>query len=620
MPRFFLTKSRRWLSALVLAALTLSTAQVGLASYGYSPKAQVASKAQGVVFSEKFENTASVLKNGGTITGNPTIANGMTVTVNGTQGIVYNNTTTLLNGATKATFKLKWYQVGASDSNYLAYICDGGSNYKVSFGVISGVFRVHLTNGTTYAYFSTTAVTTYDLRIVYDGTQATANNRIKIWNMATGVPVSISLSYVGTLPTSIPLTSVSRLIIGGYDGGPSFATAVGTVYQEYTIIQGLAWGTQEMIDDYAGTTYSKVNPSKFAVWLPLKSSGYADSGATLLTDGNMEAAGVGAWTAGNSATLTKDTTSPHSGTQNLRIAYNGVASPYAKQTITTSTQTYHVVGWARGDGTNTPSIYDGGSTLLWRGVATNVWQKFDFVYVAGSSAPYFFNDGSSGYTEFDDVTVTLQTMQTPNLGTAGNAIMGNGYTASTFPTAIYPHGVSYDGGDWMYVPDTAAVQLTHTGTVYWVGKFGAFTAAYQAIINKFSFGTGLNGYGLYYDYPSDWISLTVADAAHPTTVYAVRGTYFSPGQLVSLIGTWDGTNVTLYINGVLPASTATKAQGYDAVAANGYPLVSGSTVATSANMPFPTGTKCYGWGVSATPVTASQAKWLDAYLRSTINQ
>jgi hypothetical protein len=130
------------------------------------------------------------------------------------------------------------------------------------------------------------------------------------------------------------------------------------------------------------------------------------TGAELFVDGDMENAGVGDWTPLNSPTLTKEVGDPHGGTQSLRIAYNGTSFPAARQIILTASKIYRFTGWAKGDGTYTPYIRDGGGSTLWTGTSSTSWQEFDLVYVAGSNDPRLYSNASAaGYCEFDDVSI-----------------------------------------------------------------------------------------------------------------------------------------------------------------------------------------------------------------------
>ena len=126
----------------------------------------------------------------------------------------------------------------------------------------------------------------------------------------------------------------------------------------------------------------------------------------LLTDGDMEASTAVAYTAQNSATLTKETGTPHGGSQVLRIAYNSVNYPSATQAVLTIGKTYRATGWARSDGTYTPRAphYDGG--WVWIGTTSTDWQYFDETFVAGNtSVTLQAGATAAGYAEFDDVSI-----------------------------------------------------------------------------------------------------------------------------------------------------------------------------------------------------------------------
>jgi hypothetical protein len=158
--------------------------------------------------------------------------------------------------------------------------------------------------------------------------------------------------------------------------------------------------------------------------------GCSYSDPTLIVDGTMESAGTASWTAGNSATLSKQTGTPHGGSQVLRIARNGVSSPYAGQTVLTVGQVYRAYGYMRSDGSATPIVYQG-STVLFTGTTSTSWQTFDVVFVATATDIRFGTSTNTGtqYVEFDDATVTLdrslrlgEIIQDGDMETAGTGV------------------------------------------------------------------------------------------------------------------------------------------------------------------------------------------------------
>ena len=127
----------------------------------------------------------------------------------------------------------------------------------------------------------------------------------------------------------------------------------------------------------------------------------------VIVDGDMEAVGVGDWTATN-ITLSKDSTAPlQEGTQHLRLTYLATSDGYAEQTIQIVGSKYRATGYARSDGTGIPKVSEVGATH-WTGTNSTSWQAFDVTYVA-LTTDFRLQGGtlSAGvYVEFDDVTVT----------------------------------------------------------------------------------------------------------------------------------------------------------------------------------------------------------------------
>lgn len=121
----------------------------------------------------------------------------------------------------------------------------------------------------------------------------------------------------------------------------------------------------------------------------------------LLVDGDMEATGVTAWTVGNNATLTKETSDYSGSTKCLRVTYNATSNPRAGQVVMTAGQRYRVTGVARGDGTRAVRIYDS-AVALWAGSASASWQAIDVTFTAGSTTIWLYVPATgAGYGEFD---------------------------------------------------------------------------------------------------------------------------------------------------------------------------------------------------------------------------
>lgn len=132
--------------------------------------------------------------------------------------------------------------------------------------------------------------------------------------------------------------------------------------------------------------------------------------SALLADWRMEESGVASWTAGNSATLTKQPGAPDGhGLQVLRVAFNGVANPNANQPSTAYTGVkYRITAKARGDGTAIPRILFGAG-VVWTGTSSSAWQSVSFEVVSAATGAIALESqiGAAGYTEWDNVQVEI---------------------------------------------------------------------------------------------------------------------------------------------------------------------------------------------------------------------
>ncbi|MFH1265294.1 MAG: LamG-like jellyroll fold domain-containing protein, partial [Planctomycetota bacterium] len=138
---------------------------------------------------------------------------------------------------------------------------------------------------------------------------------------------------------------------------------------------------------------------------------YGDSGPDLVTDGDMEAVGVAAWTVTN-GTIEKSGANPHSGALALRLNDGAGADAYLAQVCLEVGKRYRARGWFRGDGTAAPEMHTGAAAIR-LGTLSTSWQYFDATFVASYTSIFMMcRDGTSGnWVELDDLTVE----QTNNL-------------------------------------------------------------------------------------------------------------------------------------------------------------------------------------------------------------
>jgi len=126
-----------------------------------------------------------------------------------------------------------------------------------------------------------------------------------------------------------------------------------------------------------------------------------------LVDGNMEAAGVGAWSNSPNATLTKETGSPYRGSRCLRVECNAGSDPYAYQTILVAGQRYIIKGFIRSDGNAVPNIRTE-LGVAWIGTTNTDWQQFGLVFKNPAATQLRLAAITSTvgeYCEFDQITI-----------------------------------------------------------------------------------------------------------------------------------------------------------------------------------------------------------------------
>ncbi len=256
----------------------------------------------------------------------------------------------------------------------------------------------------------------------------------------TPFPVTIGRVYQFTYTISNYSAGTFRVYVGNSNVTVS-STANGT-YTQTIIAAGT--GNQILVRASGGATADIDNVSVTELNIPASSG----SATELLTDGTMEGADTSSWTVVNTATLSKQTTSPHGGSQVMRVVRNGSNTPLARQTILTAGNVYRATGYARSDGTGVP-IMRHSLTTVFTGTTSTSWQAFDVVFVATSTQFEIGSNATTGtpYVEFDDVTVTLDTnirpgelVQDGTMEASGTGVWLAGNTATITKDTTSPHG------------------------------------------------------------------------------------------------------------------------------------------------------------------------------------
>ncbi len=443
----------------------------------------------GCTFAPNLNNAEDIARAGGAITGNPTfdddgiVLDGTndyaTFTLNGSEfnssaisivfefwpGFDYDeNMKRVLFSSTSDDYRIRKEDNAAS--NTLNLILGGNTVAAITSATYSPYWRVNERNtimiagvsGSTYAWLNGNVILSAD---------ATA------WN----------------------IQAIDTLVIGAAAAGNVlFKGKLGTPKIFNTLLDG-----QDALNYYNHSMYSYRENA--LIDLPMRAENHSPShtndielltdgdmeaglGSEEITDSDMEAAGTAAWTVGNSATLTKDATDPHAGTQCLRVAYNSVANPFAYQSTLVTGRTYYVHGWFRGDGSYAPRFYSDGAIIV-NGTSSTSWQEFSLTFVAnGATARLYAIGAGAGYAEFDDISVketcpdwtafgtpmVTKETGTPHEGTQCLRVAYGGVTNPFIQQAVQTIGKKYRAFGWARGDGGAGIPRYREGAiVLWDG-------------------------------------------------------------------------------------------------------------------------------------------------------
>lgn len=369
------------------------------------------------------------------------------------------------------------------------------------------------------------------------------------------IPVTQGKSYRVYYTIASRAGGTLYLSTSGFTGSIALSTDVGDHYVDVTADSGTSiYFVPQTGNEFDGTLD---NVSVKQVDIP--DSGDFD-GTELLTDGDMEAADTSAWSASNNATLSKETSDPQEGSQNLKIAYSDTANPRATQTILTVGSTYHVTGYSRSDGSLAPSIVDGDSgTTVWTGDTSTSWQTIDIRFTAKTTRLDLKTGGSSGYTEWDDVSVTeisplsgeIPTNSSGNRPTLG-ADSSSGHLSNAY---------TFDGTDDyvdIYSTDLNSVFNPDEGTlIAWakVSGSGVWTdGEYRWIVNLYADAD--NRYRIYKHIDNNRLNFNLSAGGDNAVVYddSVTNT-----DWIMVAMTWNKSadEMKAFINGSQTGATQT---------------------------------------------------------------
>lgn len=501
-----------------------------------------------LVFNESFYNSTTVANNGGVVISTPTINNFLQFTGTNTQAISYPNLL-LGNGRAKMSWRIK-FKIPSNSLNYLFSRLNATEcNFHFTTLAANGNFDIYIGSLSNRVMCMTKSFcdnAVHDLFLVYDGSQSTNITKIKLYEDINGTITQLTLTNsAGTIPTTLPVQGVGTGI--GIQYPTTYWSATGTIIYKVQSWDNISLSTEEMTDIVQQDTISEISPKKALLYLPLKNWYYKENGTQLLVDGDMEAAGTAAWANYASATITKETTSPHSGSQCIRCYGVAGAGQGIKQTILGSGLRYKITGYARSDGTRLPLIYIGGANVSWTGTNSTSWQEFNFEVIADGVNCLFLKNSLTGYVEFDDLRIELMEARTNNIGSLGGySLLGDGSTTSTFPTQLAPKGVSFDTNA-KYI-DTKLVGLFSRITPFTL----AFLLNYKNTVIAWSLagtrveGATSAGLDIQINAPCTVILTLAYDGG--TNIYIQVSSVFAGQGIKSIIITYDGSGLASGIN------------------------------------------------------------------------
>lgn len=569
-------------------------------------------------FRETFESISSVSQNKGTIVGGSVTPGKFTGNGTTSNYVSYPKGTQIF--GTKWSVRVK-FKASAWDATFSTLVAkDVASNRAFVLGISStGVpyYECYPSGGGSPTGQSALSLNTvYDIVYTSDGT----NTRTFVNGVQNGSTGS---------STNVPFVS-GNLTIGRRDYSGNERSLNGEIYL-VEFYQGIALDAETCLGLYQQDTITELDASKALVYLPLKSWYYKENGTQLLTDGDMEAVGVTAWTAFN-CNLTKETgtRTGGTGTKVLRLTSTGVSAAAYQSASVTVGKTYRITGWARSvDGVGQPYLDWVGGAASWIGTVSTSWQYFDCMLPAEPSGGVALRNfgGAGSAVEYDDVKTELCIAQTKNIGSLGGyALLGDGSTTTTFPTQKTPHGMSFDGGDYLKVDAGIGPLLTlsmpFTFSVLMYDDKGLSDTTGYSIGGTWD--TAQSKGILFYKYPSASYGPGVRIGSSSGNFIEARGNEAPPGTHLYTFtyngsGTFEGLRI--YIDGKLSSwiNGSTGTLGADIVSGKGVILGARWNGAASPHQFLTSGKRILDVSIYPVALTPVQVKGLYESLKKTLN-
>jgi hypothetical protein len=554
-----------------------------------------------LIFSERFASRASVLDNGAAITGTPTFTNNGVASAGTPTSINYKKVA--FQGAKHrgftARFRYSNLQLSGLQTPFSSLFDSAGG----------GAGILCRTNGTLLQFWSNIGAA----NVQFAHTLLAADDLAITWNEATGdAKLYNSAGLIDTRNTAGRIDAqANTLNLLSWYGSTFF---IGTMHA-FDLFEGVL-SADEIRDVMQADTFSETLSQNAVCDLPLRSWGFEET-SEALADGDMEAAGVASWGNYNTSTITKEAgaRTGGTGTKVLRIT-KSAALGGALQSVVTSGRHYRIRGWVRSDGTAIPSVLNVSFNDIFTCPASGTWRYFDIplVLAAGASTNIIFGKNAGGdWVEFDDVSVIPLRATTPSFGTVPTvAKLGDGVTATTFPTKLPDAGFSFDGGDYI---DTGLIDPFAFNEPFSFSMHVTVRPNAAATQGLLSSRAGAGGIDIRYDTVGNLVWVLYGT---PTDYIGRFGAY-AGGFSGSLVCTYDGSvavgGLRIYVNGIR-VDTSNLSLGTFSAVSSGAPIQLG---AINAGVFMSAGGKIRAFRAFRTELTPSQVMAEHRRLTQTVN-
>ena len=293
---------------------------------------------------------------------------------------------------------------------------------------------------------------------------------------------------------------------------------------------------------------------------PVPESEELKYGSEKMVDGDMEAVGTTNWVSQSGATVSKSSTTPHSGTQCLRVLVSsGDNAAQAIQGALIVGKKYKITGWSRTDGIATRASLDGFGTAKTL-ATTSTWTYFEYTELATSAyvqlGIVYLPANQDSYVEFDDVSVKEEVlvgswdMQEDggvwsDLSSGNNNLTKVGQVGIT--KGLFENCTQFDGASGYLTKTIANYRSADTlGSITALIKLNALGTT-QIIFGSTDEAV-VNSYFAFYINSANKLSFAHIIAGTNNTVASTNTLRAGEWYKVSL--TSNGTAWKMYINGV----------------------------------------------------------------------